>query len=491
SLMRTINAFTAYPNGASAGTASPTPSPTPAPTPAPTPTPAPSPAPTEAGVGMYNDTTFTYSGAWQVSQGAGKYLSDDHYARTAGNTYSFNFTGTGAKLYAAKAPHHSIMAIRIDGGAETMVDLYGATRSDQVLAYTSPTLAAGKHTITVRVTGTKNASATDQVIVADRLDVTATPLTPTPTPSPTPAPSPVSPITPPPVSVPIKVPAPTSAITGLSATYFPTRTLDGQGISKLDKDINFNWGAASPLTGIPADSFSVRWTGTVTPTVTGSHTFTTLSDDGVRLWVDNKLVIDDWTNHAVHERAAAVSLTAGKPVNIRVEYYEAGGFATVKLLWAAPGQVKAVVPTSALRPGPAQGLLASFYARDTGKFLASRIDATVDNAWGYSSPNVGVPADNFAADWTGKIKAPTTGTYTIKVRSDDGVRVWIGGKLLVNRWNDHSVTTDTVNFAFVAGETYDIKIAYYESLYNATLQLRWSGPGLAEQVIPATALTIN
>lgn len=172
-------------------TGSPTPTPPP---PAPSPTPA-----TPVGVGTYNDTVFTYNGTWQVGDNAvagfNKYMGDDHYSSTTGSTYSLTYSGTQAKVYAAKAPQHGIAAISIDNGTETMVDLYAATRADQQLVYTSPVATSGTHTVRVRVTGNKNASSTGVSVNADKIDIsnTTAPTPPPPAPSPTPTPSPVAP----------------------------------------------------------------------------------------------------------------------------------------------------------------------------------------------------------------------------------------------------------------------------------------------------------
>jgi hypothetical protein len=119
-----------------------------------------------------NDTAFTYTGTWDYATGAGKYLNDDHYTAVANRFYTYTFSGTKAQVFVAKAPWHGKVAVSIDGGAETTVDLYATSKADQVLIYTSPTLAAGTHTVKVRATGTKHASSTGTYVTADRIDVT-------------------------------------------------------------------------------------------------------------------------------------------------------------------------------------------------------------------------------------------------------------------------------------------------------------------------------
>jgi mannan endo-1,4-beta-mannosidase len=138
----------------------------------PTTPPSPPPPPPPPGTaGSQNDSVFGYTGTWQSSTGTGKYQDDDHYSSTAGSYYTYQFSGTQVKLYGAVASHHGIAAVSIDGGAETNIDFYNANRAEQQLLYTSPVLSNGTHTIKVRVTGNKNASSSDLVVTADRIDV--------------------------------------------------------------------------------------------------------------------------------------------------------------------------------------------------------------------------------------------------------------------------------------------------------------------------------
>jgi mannan endo-1,4-beta-mannosidase len=150
----------------------PSPSPSSSPSPSRSATPVPSQSSTPAPTGPVNDTAFGYSGTWRTGDGTGKYQSDDHYSDATGATYSLTFTGTRAKVYFTVAPHHGIAAVSIDGAPESTVDLYRATRAEQQALFTSPVLAAGSHTVRVRVTGTRNAASTGTVVTADRIDIT-------------------------------------------------------------------------------------------------------------------------------------------------------------------------------------------------------------------------------------------------------------------------------------------------------------------------------
>jgi hypothetical protein len=115
---------------------------------------------------------FEYSGTWSsTSSETGAYQGDLHYSNVTNNFYQVDFSGTQVKIYTKKSPGGGIAAVSIDGGAETDVDHYAATATQQQLVYTSPTLAAGNHTIKVRVKGTKNALAANYYVNADRVDI--------------------------------------------------------------------------------------------------------------------------------------------------------------------------------------------------------------------------------------------------------------------------------------------------------------------------------
>ena len=139
--------------------------------------------------------------------------------------------------------------------------------------------------------------------------------------------------------------------TGLYGEYFGTRALTQRKLVRTDPTIDFAWGSGSPAAGIGADNFSVRWMGWIRPKVDGNTTFTTLSDDGVRLWVDGSLVINNWTTHPPTENAGvAIGLKAGRKYDIKLEYFEQSGSSTIKLFWAAPGLAKEIIPAKQLYP---------------------------------------------------------------------------------------------------------------------------------------------
>ncbi|MCC6831102.1 MAG: choice-of-anchor C family protein [Thermoleophilia bacterium] len=141
--------------------------------------------------------------------------------------------------------------------------------------------------------------------------------------------------------------------TGLRGSYFNNLTLSGSPVLTRTEGVDVNWGAwTAPDPLVNATGFSVRWEGTVTAPTTGTYTFQTQSDDGVRLWIDGQQVIDDWTNRTITtDTAAPVTLTAGRAYPVVMEYFENGGVAEAHLLWHTPTSGGFVaVPRAQLSP---------------------------------------------------------------------------------------------------------------------------------------------
>jgi len=138
---------------------------------------------------------------------------------------------------------------------------------------------------------------------------------------------------------------------GLKGEYFPNMTLSGQPVLTRTENVGFNWGGSSPGDPVTADTFSVRWTGSLTPPESGMYTFSTNSDDGVRLWVGGDPVVNNWSDHsATVNPGVPIYLEAGEPVSIRMEYYENGGDAVAQLLWRGPGIENQIIPAEFLTP---------------------------------------------------------------------------------------------------------------------------------------------
>jgi glucose/arabinose dehydrogenase len=142
-----------------------------------------------------------------------------------------------------------------------------------------------------------------------------------------------------------------SSGTGLRGEYYNNSDFTALFMTRTDLAVNFNWSAGAEP-GMGVDTFSIRWTGRVQAPVSETFTFYTQSDDGVRLWVNGVLLIDNWTIHALREDRGSIALIAGQSYDIRVEYFEAGGPAAMRLAWSSPSMPKQIVPKDRLF-GPA------------------------------------------------------------------------------------------------------------------------------------------
>jgi len=174
---------------------------------------------------------------------------------------------------------------------------------------------------------------------------------PTPSPTPTPAPTPAPTPTPTPLPSPTPTPQdPSPGQNGLSATYYDNINLTGTTVSRIDPTIDFDWGGGSPDSAIDSNTFSVRWMGKIEPQFSEIYTFYTRTDDGVRLWVNNQLIIDNWKNQSVTEKSGTITLLAGNKYDIKMEYYDNKGRAVSQLRFSSASASKQIIPSSLLFP---------------------------------------------------------------------------------------------------------------------------------------------
>ena len=151
-------------------------------------------------------------------------------------------------------------------------------------------------------------------------------------------------------------PETTGSGTGLKGEYFDNMDLTALKTTRTDATVAFDWG-----TGIPpgtalttGDTFSTRWSGEIEAPETADYNFVSTTDDGVRLWVCGKLVVDAWSDGATSNQRSAspVPLTAGQRCEVRMEYYENGGGAVAKLQWDYAGYRTHVIPQKQLHAAP-------------------------------------------------------------------------------------------------------------------------------------------
>jgi hypothetical protein len=130
---------------------------------------------------------------------------------------------------------------------------------------------------------------------------------------------------------------------GLTTTFFEGQNFGQQIHQRADAKVDFDiasGGTPDPKVAMTQD-YSIRWEGSVIPPATGTYTFAAGGDDGVRLWIDGKLLIEDWGIHQYRERVSApIELETGKPVVIKLEFFQARGGAKCMLKWVVPGRAE-------------------------------------------------------------------------------------------------------------------------------------------------------
>ncbi len=149
--------------------------------------------------------------------------------------------------------------------------------------------------------------------------------------------------------------------------------------------------------------------------------------------------------------------------------------------------------TSTLYQGVCTGLLASYFPNNTLTDPATiqQMEPIIYYDWGSGSPAPGLPTDNFSVRWSGYITAPTTGTYTFVITSDDGERLYVDSTLIVNHWLPQGPTPWTGTIALTAGQKVPIIYEMFENGGGAVAKLEWIPPGGTQTPIPSTAMSMN
>lgn len=137
---------------------------------------------------------------------------------------------------------------------------------------------------------------------------------------------------------------------GFRAEYYARTDLTRLRLVRVDRRVDFDWSMSAPSPMIPREAFSARWTAILRPRTSEEHTFITETDDGVRLWVDDELLIDDWNTHGTMENRATIRLAAGADYVLRMEYFNGAGAGVSRLSWSTPTMMRERVPPSVLSP---------------------------------------------------------------------------------------------------------------------------------------------
>ncbi len=267
-----------------------------------------------------------------------------------------------------------------------------------------------------------------------------------------------------------------------TAQYFTNPTLFGTPVLvRSEGSPTNNWGAGAPGPGIPADNFSARWTANL-GLAAGTYRITTRADDGVRVFVNGTLLINQWTLASGQTYSADINLGAGTH-NVVVEYFEAAGDAYIEFNLVS---ISAPPPTAA--PPVGGGAWLGYYFNNTN--LSGTPAAIVSvgapgGNWGAGSPLPSIQPDNFSVRWV-STQNYAAGTYRITAKADDGVRVFVNGALAVNAWGSASGQTYTADVNLAAG-SHTITVEYLELTGAAYLEFSFAPLGAAQPAPPSGA----
>lgn len=257
---------------------------------------------------------------------------------------------------------------------------------------------------------------------------------------------------------------------GWQAFYWNNTDLTGAPVvQRLERDLNFDWGGGSPDYAIPSDNFSARWVRYIDVTP-GTYRFTAVVDDGMRLWVDDELLINQWREQAPQTYTAEKTLGPGHHL-VRVEYFERSGGAVAKLSWSlnTPGPTPTPTPTP---PPTTGGWRGEYYNNLTlgGVPALVRYDPEINFAWS-GSPAPEIAPDSFSVRWTRNLDLPA-GNYRFTITVDDGARLFVNGHTLIDAWQEQGATTYSGDIYLSAGAA-TVQMEYFESRGSASARLTW------------------
>ena len=237
--------------------------------------------------------------------------------------------------------------------------------------------------------------------------------------------------------------------------YFDNQTLTGDPVLvRNDAELDFNWGAGSPDPTIPNDHFSARWERSVSLN-SATYLFYAYSDDGVRIYLDDVLIIDKWHEAADEMYYATVSVSAGIHT-LRVEYYEETGDAQIQVAWDLRNE---------------SSWIGEYYRNKslTGPPHFIRQDGSISFDWGDGGPNGLNQSDNYSIRWL-RSSDFEDGRYEFIAKSDDGVLVAVDATLLINEWHDNDTAKTYRNSISLSGK-HLVTVEYYKGTGKGSITL--------------------
>ena len=283
---------------------------------------------------------------------------------------------------------------------------------------------------------------------------------------------------------------------GLLAAYHDRPNFKGRVIYRLDETIDHQWRSKNPVFDLPRDYFSVRWSGELEAPVTGEYPFTLLANDGGKLKVGT-LEVGRMEALAGFRERGKVTLQGGKRVPFVFEFFDNYGEASARIHWQGPGfqagsiplrQLYPAVPVARAPKGLAgqHGFLGAYYQN---RFFYGDAVLAIDPKLDFAAvkPPKEFADKNYSVRWTGQLKATHTEEYTFKVETDEGVRFWVGGKLVVNQLSNRLLQTFTGTAPLERGARYNVRIESVHRTGGGRLKVSWVSKSMQESVLGGNA----
>jgi uncharacterized protein YraI len=269
----------------------------------------------------------------------------------------------------------------------------------------------------------------------------------------------------PPVATPTPTPSPV-VFSGWRTEIYNNATLAGSPVAVVDvPNVNFDWGSSGP-SQVSADLFSIRFSRRIA-VAPAYYQFTAEADDGIRVWVDDRLIINAWPANPSQSYVVGQVLTGNH--DIQVEYYEQSGLANVRLDYA-PVSVASTWQASYYYGVTPSGNPAYTQEEPRGQ-------NPLDYNWSTGSPNSTALGPNvlgndyWSARWEGNFTFDD-GNFTFRTNVDDGIRLYLDGLLVINQWRDGYKEVSNRVIGVGQGQ-HTIVVEYYERTGNASIQLWW------------------
>jgi hypothetical protein len=311
---------------------------------------------------------------------------------------------------------------------------------------------------------------------------------------------------------------------GLRGDYFVGRTLQKLQLTRIDPAIDYDWTLTIPHPSLvhSGREFSVRWTGQLRPDHTEKYTLISNTDDGCRVYLDGKLMIDRWHDQPAGDVPVEVALEKDRKYDLRVEYYNGQSDASATLSWASPSTPRQIIPSDNLYLPPSDktpattqairlqtpssdsgppferilqpdhfGLKAEYFAdRELTTLNFIRFDPNVDFHFHPDNPPDPSMSPEGSIRWTGMIEPRYTEDYRFHAEVRRRIRLWIDDHLVIDEWKGEGAEYSSDKVPMVAGKKVSFKLEYTSPNGFMLCRLRWSSKSQGRDTIPPEAFSV-